>query len=73
VLSQRSGGKGGFEYLDAARARAARGLVARARAFRTGLRRLQRVNLELLDLLRRYRIAMARRGGERLGVASEAS
>ena len=73
VLSQRSGGKGGFEYLDAGRARAARSLVARARAFRTGLRRLQRINLELLDLLRRYQIAMARRGGERLGVAARAS
>jgi hypothetical protein len=73
VLSRRSGGKGAFEYLDAARAREARGLVARARAFRSGLRRLQRVNLELLDLLRRYQIAMTRRGGARLGVAAEAS
>jgi hypothetical protein len=73
VLSQRSGGKGAFAYLDAARAREARGLVARARAFRVGLRRLQRLNLELIDLLRRYQIAMARRGGRRLGVTAAAS
>jgi hypothetical protein len=73
VLSQRSGGKGAFAYLDAAGAREARGLVARARAFRVGLRRLQRLNLELIDLLRRYRIAMARRGGRRLGVTAAAS
>jgi hypothetical protein len=72
VLSQRSRGTGGFAYLDAARAREAKGLLARARAFRDGMRRLQRLNLELLDLLRRYRIAMARRGGRRLGVAAAA-
>jgi hypothetical protein len=69
VLSRRSGGKGAFAYLDAARAREARSLVARARSFRLGLRRLQRINLELLDLLRRYQVAMSRRGGARVGVA----
>jgi hypothetical protein len=74
VLSQRSGGKGGFAYLDAKRAREARGLVARARGFRTGLRRLQRINRELLDLLRRYQAGMARQGVGRLGVpAAKAS
>ena len=73
VLSRRSGGKGGYEYLDAARAREARGLVGRARTFRGGLRRLQRLNLELLDLLRRYQAAMADRGGRRVGVAAQAS
>jgi hypothetical protein len=73
VLSQRSRGKGAFEYLDATRARQARGLVARGRSFRVGLRRLQKLNLELLDLLRRYRIAMASRGGQRLGVVANAS
>lgn len=72
VLSQRSRGKGGFAYLDAARARDARGLVARARSFRAGLRRLQKLNLELLDLLRRYQIAMASRGGQRVGLAAKA-
>ncbi len=68
ILSRRSGGKGGFAYLDASRARAARGLVARARGFRQGLRRLQRINLELLDLLRRYQLGMARQGVQRIGV-----
>ena len=73
VLSRRSAGKGAYEYLDAARAREARGMVVRARAFRQGLRRLQRLNLELLDLLRRYQSALARRGGRRVGVAAQAS
>jgi uncharacterized protein DUF6788 len=73
VLSRRSGGKGGYEYLDATRARAARSLVGRARAFRAGVRRLQRLNLEILDLLRRYQAAMAERGGRRVGVAAKAS
>jgi hypothetical protein len=72
VLSRRSRGVGGFDYLDAARARQARGLVARAKAFRAGLRRLQRVNLELLGLLRRYQGVLARRGGQRVGVAAGA-
>lgn len=71
VLSRRTGGRGAFDYLDAARAKEARALVGRARAFRLGLRRLQRVNGELLDLLRRYRTAMARRGGRRLGVTTD--
>ena len=72
VLSRRSGGKGAYEYLDAARAREARGMVGRARAFQQGLRRLQRLNEELLDLLRRYQAAMARRGGRRVGLATVA-
>jgi hypothetical protein len=73
VLSQRSRGKGRFAYLDATRAREARGLVARGRSFRAGLRRLQKLNLELLDLLRRYQIAMATRGGHRVGLDERAS
>jgi hypothetical protein len=70
VLSRRSGGKGGFAYLDPSRARAARGLVARARGFRQGMRRLQKINLELLDLLRRYQLGLARQGVRRVGVES---
>jgi hypothetical protein len=74
ILSRRSGGRGGFAYLDAARARAARGLVARARGFRRDMRRLQKINLELLDLLRRYQLGMARQGVRRIGVdAAQAS
>ena len=42
VLSTRSGGRGGFEYLEDAQAgRGARDLVERHREFQDGLRRLQ--------------------------------
>ena len=70
VLSRRSGGRGAYEYLDATRAREARGLVGRARTFQQRMRRLQRLNLELLGLLRRYQAAMTTRGGRRVGVAA---
>jgi hypothetical protein len=70
VLSTRSGGKGGFSYLKGPRARAAQILVRRHRAFREGLRRLQKVNAQLVDLLRRYQEAMAHRGELRLGIVS---
>ena len=73
LLSQRSAGRGAYEYLDAARAREARGLVGRARAFRTGLRRLQRLNVELLSLLRRYQAATSRQGGRRVGLTAQVS
>jgi hypothetical protein len=73
VLSRRSGGQGGYDYLDAGRARQAREMVVRARAFRSGLRRLQRLNRDLLGLLRRYQAVMDRRGGRRVGVAARAS
>jgi hypothetical protein len=73
VLSRRSGGQGAYDYLDAGRARRAREMVVRARAFRSGLRRLQRLNRDLLGLLRRYQAAMARRGGRRVGLAARAS
>ena len=69
ILSTRSGGKGGFTYLGAKEADAARDLVARHRAFRAGLRKLQKVNEQIVTLLRRYQQAMARRGERHLGVA----
>ncbi|HUG52995.1 MAG TPA: DUF6788 family protein [Vicinamibacteria bacterium] len=69
VLSDRSGGRGSFAYLDPARARRARPLVERYRAFRRRLQRLQRVNRELVVLLRRYQQAQLRRTGARLKVA----
>ncbi len=72
VLSNRSGGRGTFAYLDAARAARARALVRRYREFRRGLQRLQKVNLELLALLRRYQRAQLKRTGVRLGVAVSA-
>jgi hypothetical protein len=68
VISQRSGGKGAFAYLETGRVADARLLVARSRAFRDGLRRLRRVNLELVGLLRRYQRAMTEKGGLRLGL-----
>lgn len=70
VLSQRSGGKGGFAYLEGRRVEQARGLVARHREFRAGMRRLRKVNLELVALLRRYQDAMSRQGGRRLGLSA---
>lgn len=73
VLSTRSAGKGGFAYLDADAADAARGLVARYREFRSGLRRLRRLNAEIVALLRRYQTAVSRQGGRRLGVAASAA
>jgi len=69
ILSTRSGGKGGFTYLGAKEADEARDLVARHRAFRAGLRRLHKVNEQLVTLLRRYQQAMARRGERQVGVA----
>jgi hypothetical protein len=68
VLSHRSAGSGRFAYLSAAQADTARDLVARARAFRKGLRRLRKVNDEVVTLLRRYQEAMTRQGDQRLGL-----
>jgi hypothetical protein len=70
VLSTRSGGKGGFAYLKGRRAQAARDLVRRYRAFKEGLRRLKKVNAQLVELLRRYQEAMAERGELRIGIAT---
>jgi hypothetical protein len=72
VLSTRSGGKGGFSYLKGPRARTARTLVRSHRAFREGLRRLKKVNAQLVDLLRRYQEAMAHRGERQLGIVPSA-
>jgi uncharacterized protein DUF6788 len=70
VLSNRSRGRGSFAYLDRAEAARARTLVARYREFRKGLVRLQRVNVELVGLLRRYQRARLRQTGSRLGLAA---
>jgi hypothetical protein len=69
VLSTRSAGRGGFTYIDAAAAGEAKALVERYRAFRSGLRRLRRLNGDIVSLLRRYQIAMSRQGGRKLGVS----
>ncbi len=68
VLSTRSGGRGGFAYLDRAQAGEARTLVKAHREYRADLRRLRKVNEQLVELLRRYQEATSRRGGRRVGV-----
>jgi len=68
VLSTRSGGKGGFAYLQAERLAEARELVKAYRDYRAGMRRLRRVNDQLVALLRRYQEAVTRRGSRRVGV-----
>jgi hypothetical protein len=72
VLSTRSGGRGGFAYLEAARMSEARELVKAYREYRAGMRRLQRVNAELVALLRRYQEATTRRGHRRIGLGLRA-
>jgi hypothetical protein len=72
VLSNRSGGRGSFAYLDAMEAARARTLVRRYREFRRGLQRLQRVNIDLVALLRRYQQAQLRRTGVKMGVSAAA-
>jgi hypothetical protein len=73
VLSTRSGGRGGFAYLDRAQAGEARTLVKAHREYRTDLRRLRKVNEQLVELLRRYQEATARRGGRRVGIRLQAT
>ena len=46
----------------------ARSLVKAHREYRTDLRRLRKVNEQLVVLLRRYQEATARRGGRRVGI-----
>ena len=68
VLSNRSGGRGGFAYLDADQMGTARGLVKAHREYRANLKRLKKVNEQLVELLRRYQEATTLRGGRRVGV-----
>jgi hypothetical protein len=69
VLSTRSGGQGGFAYVEPRRAGEAERLVRRHREFKTLFRRLKKVNAEIVALLKRYQQQMARRGGTQLGLA----
>jgi hypothetical protein len=73
VLSTRSGGRGGFAYLDRTQAGEARALVKAHREYRTDLRRLRKVNEQLVELLHRYQEATVRRGGRRVGVRLQTS
>ena len=68
VLSTRSGGLGGFAYLDEAQMAQARGLVKAYREYRAGMRRLHTVGRQIVTLLRRYQEATAREGSRRVGV-----
>lgn len=69
VLSNRSGGRGSFSYLDETQARSARALVKAYRDYKADLKRLRKVNEQVVELLRRYQEATARQGGRRVGVA----
>jgi hypothetical protein len=73
VLSRRSGGRGGFTYLDRTQTGRARSLVKAHREYRADLKRLRKVNDQLVDLLRRYQEATAQRGDRRVGVSSGVS
>jgi hypothetical protein len=72
VLSTRSAGKGAFAYLEASRLAEARLLVKAYREYRAGMRRLRRVNEQLVVLLRRYQEATTRQGTRRVGLPPRA-
>ena len=71
VLSTRSGGKGGFTYLEAAQMAEARELVKAYRDYRSGMRRLRKVGERLVVLLRQYQEASTRRGTRRVGLPAQ--
>ena len=68
VLSTRSGGKGGFAYLEASQMADARELVRAYREYRAGMRRLQKVGEQLVLLMRRFQDASTRQGTRRVGL-----
>jgi hypothetical protein len=72
VLSRRSGGHGGFTYLERTQMSRARSLVKAHREYRADLRQLRKVNEQIVVLLRRYQQATARRGDRRVGVPPNA-
>ena len=69
VFSSGSRGRGAFAYLSEHDAAVAKELIDRSRAFQREMRRLKKVNEELLVLLRRYQTAAGKVGARRLGVA----
>jgi len=71
VLSTRSAGKGGFAYLGREQMGEARELVRAYRDFRAGMRRLRKVNEQLVDLLRRYQEATTRQGSRQVGLPAQ--
>jgi hypothetical protein len=68
-----SSSAGEFAYLEPAGFAAAKGLIARHREFRRGLRKLKRLNLELVGLLRRHQESLATRGRKRLAATASMS
>ncbi len=72
VLSTRSGGRGGFAYLDASQVSEARELVKAYREYRAGMRRLRTVGEQVVSLLRRYQEATTRQGTRRVGLRPQA-
>ena len=66
VLSTRSGGQGGFAYVDEGTAAKARARVARYREFRAGLVALQKVNATVVAQLRRYQKGQLKETARRL-------
>ena len=72
VLSTRSGGQGGFSYLDESQMAEARALVKAFREYRAGMRRLRKVSDQIVVLLRRYQEATARQGSRRVGLVAPA-
>jgi hypothetical protein len=71
VLSTRSGGKGGFAYLDEQQMAEARALVKASREYRAGMRRLRKVGEQIVVLLRRYQDATTRQGSRRVGLPAQ--
>jgi hypothetical protein len=67
ILSTRSGGKGGYTYLPEPQVARAQDLVERHRRFQAGLKRLRRLNEDLVLSLRRYREATGRKALRALG------
>ncbi len=72
VLSTRSGGRGGFSYLDASQMAEARALVKAFREYKAGMRRLRKVGEQIVVLLRRYQDATTRRGSRKVGIGPQA-
>jgi hypothetical protein len=72
VLSTRSGGRGGFAYLQPSQMADARELVRAYREYRAGMRRLQKVGEQLVVLMRRYQDASTRQGTRRVGLPLQA-
>lgn len=70
VLSGASTGRTGFAYIGSDQVARAKELVGRYKEFRVGVRRLKKVNTELVVLLKRYQRSTTRRGVARIGIAS---